>query len=220
MTDKNTTKKERLSLATVKRLPTYLRYLKSMEGKCEYISSVTIAEAMNLSAIQVKKDIAAVSSVEGKPKLGFVLKDVVADIEKLLGYNKMKSAVLVGAGKLGTTYLSYTGFSKYGIEIAAAFDSNQYLWNTEINGIKVYPMDKLDGFVRENGISMGIITVHKDHAQEVCDKLVAAGIRGIVNFAPTHLIVPDGVELQNEDIAVMLVVLSYKLQNLMDNDNN
>lgn len=67
---------------------------------------------------------------------------------------------------------------------------------------------------------MGIITVHKDDAQDVCDKLVDAGIRGIVNFAPTHLIVPDGVELQNEDIAVTLVVLSYKLQNLMDNDNN
>lgn len=213
-------KKERLSLATVKRLPTYLRYLKSMEGKCEYISSVTIAEAMNLSAIQVKKDIAAVSSVEGKPKLGFVLKDIVADMEKLLGYNNMKAAVLVGAGKLGTTYLSYTGFSKYGITIAAAFDQNQYLWNSEINGIKVYPMDKLKSFVRDNDIKMGIITVHKDDAQGVCDKLVDAGIRGIVNFAPTHLIVPDGVELQNEDIAVTLVVLSYKLQNLMDHDNN
>ncbi len=196
-----------ISQATIKRLPLYLGYLKQLgENAPINISSGAISQAMKLNEIQVRKDLAAVSI--GKPKIGYVLQDLIADIEAYLGYNSVCDAVIVGAGKLGKALMDYKGFSEYGLKILAAFDSNVDVINEDSN---IYHVDKLWDLCQRLGIKMGIITVPAHFAQGVCNEMVNAGIKAIWNFAPVHLNVPDDVIVQNENLAVSLAVLSKHL---------
>ncbi|MDD6926395.1 MAG: redox-sensing transcriptional repressor Rex [bacterium] len=211
--------KEAISVATLRRMPTYLRYLKiAREKGVENVSSVTMAKDLNLNSVQVKKDIGFASKVPGKPKIGFNVAELIADIEELLGCYNIKDAVLVGVGKLGKTLLSYNGFKNFGLNVVAAFDENPMLWNTEINGKVIYPVSKIPDILKQSGAKMGIIAVPKAAAQEVCDKLVSSGVKGIWNFAAAHLNVPDGIALKNEDLAASLAILSQQLTEILRNE--
>ena len=201
-----------LSVATLRRMPSYLRYLKILRSQgVKNVSSVAIATEIGLNPVQVKKDISYATKVPGKPKIGFVVEELIDNIEDFLGCYNIKEAVLVGVGKLGRTLLSYNGFSNYGLNIVAAFDSNAELWGIDVNGKKIYPIEKLSDIIVSSGAKMGIITVPKASAQSVCDMLVGAGVKGIWNFAATHLNVPDDVALKNEDLAASLAILSQQL---------
>lgn len=200
---------ESISNATLNRMPTYLRYLRRAlkDGK-EYISSVTIAEDLSLNSVQVKKDLALVSTLEGKPKKGFELNQLVYDIEAYLGVNDDKKAIIVGVGKLGTALLSYKGFQKYGLQLAAGFDINEQLHGNVIGGAKIYSMEDVADYVKEHNVKMAIVAVQAKVAQSVCDQLVESGINAILNFAPTNLIVPKGVRVRDVDIAASLAILA------------
>ena len=213
MVDKN----KSISNATLKRLPMYLRFLqdKRAEG-VEFISSVTIAKHFKLNSVQVKKDVSLVSSVDGKPKIGFDLRTLIRDFENFLGCNSSQKACLIGVGKLGSALLSYKGFENYGLEIVASFDVNPALAGKRINGTQILPMSSLSSFVKENGIYMAIMAVQSSVAQAVCDELVKAGILAIMNFAPVRLKVPDEVIVQTVDIAASLAILSTKLKVVLD----
>ena len=203
--------KKELSKAVLKRLPGYLNYLKSLsDDNGVYISATALANALGMGEVQVRKDLAAVSS-GGKPKVGYHRESLIDDIEQFLGYDNTHHAVLVGAGKLGLALLGYSGFDAYGLQILAAFDADPAIEMTD-SGKNVYPMDKLDAFCRANKVRMGIITVPAAYAQEVCDQMIAAGIKAIWNFAPTHLEVPGNILVQNENMATSLAVLSMHLQ--------
>ncbi len=208
--------KENLSVATLRRMPSYLRYLKILRDReVKNISSVAIAKELNLNPAQVKKDLAFATKSPGKPRVGFSVVELIKDIEDFLGCYNIKDAVLVGVGKLGRTLLSYNGFKNYGLNIVAAFDSDPVLWNSEINGKTIYPIEKLPEILQASGAKMGIITVPKVAAQDVCDMLISSGVRGIWNFAATHLNVPEGVALKNEDLAASLAILSQQLTELL-----
>ena len=203
--------KKELSKAVLKRLPGYLNYLKGLSDENGvYISATALANALGMGEVQVRKDLAAVSS-GGKPKVGYHRESLIDDIEQFLGYDNTHHAVLVGAGKLGLALLGYSGFDAYGLQILAAFDANPAIEMTD-SGKNVYSMDKLDAFCRANKVRMGIITVPAAYAQEVCDQMIAAGIKAIWNFAPTHLDVPEHILVQNENMATSLAVLSMHLQ--------
>ncbi len=208
-----------VSKATLSRLPGYLRYLrdKSVHGMSK-ISSTVIAEDLKLNPVQVRKDLAVISSVSGKPRTGFSVEELISDIEKFLGFDNASEAILVGAGQLGKTLLSYGGFANYGLKIVAAFDNSPDRVDTEINGKKVFPMEKMENLVRRMKIHIGIITVPKDSAQGVCDEMVRAGIKGIWNFAPTNLKVPDSVAVKNEDMAASLALLSKQLSKILNSE--
>jgi redox-sensing transcriptional repressor len=204
-----------VSNATLKRLPVYLRFLYERESAGDkFISSVTIAENLKLNSVQVKKDLSQVSTVEGKPKVGFKLTGLINDIENFLGYKKSQKACLVGVGKLGSALLSYKGFDKYGLTVTAGFDINEQLFGNTISGTKIYPMLDIRKVCLELGVKMAIITVQAKDAQSVCDELIDAGVIGILNFAPVNLQVPDGVLVQDGDIAASLAILSTKLNAL------
>ncbi len=206
-----------LSKATLNRLPTYLRYLYQLDKlNVVTVSSTTIANGLNLNPVQVRKDIAAVSSVAGKPKTGYTTKELIADLESFLGYNNTRDAVLVGAGGLGKAILGYDGFSKYGLNIVAAFDSNDAVVGTKINGKQVYSIDKLQSIVERLNIRLGIICVPSRSAQEVADIMVVAGIKAIWNFASVHLNIPPNIAIKSEDLAANLALLSMQLTS---NDN-
>ena len=197
-----------LSKAVLKRLPGYLAYLKSLpEDSSPFISATTIANALNMGDVQVRKDLAIVSKA-GKPKIGYPRADLVENISRYLCYDNTTDAILVGAGKLGQALLDYSGFAAYGLNILAAFDIAPAAGSSK----PILPMEKLESFCAENQVLMGIITVPAPFAQQVCDQLIRCGIKAIWNFAPVHLDVPQSTLVQNENMATSLAVLSMHLQ--------
>jgi len=190
----------------------YLSYLKSRPADGpKNISATLIAEALRLNHVVVRKDLGMVSG-SGKPKVGYVREDLIRELEAFLGYDNTEDAVLVGAGKLGKALLSYEGFRQYGLNIVAAFDTDPLTVNTEVGGKKILPMEKLPSLCRRMGIRIGIITVPGSNAQAVCSLLIDSGVLAVWNFAGVHLDVPEGILVQNEDMAVSLAILSNHLK--------
>lgn len=200
-----------VSQAVLKRLPSYLAYLKTIpEDASPYISATALANALGMGEVQVRKDLAMVSD-GGRPKIGYQREGLIEDISQFLGYDNTTDAILVGAGKLGQALLGYSGFDAYGLNILAAFDIHPVAEQTE-EGKPLIPMEKMESFCRANKVLMGIITVPSACAQEVCDRLIACGIKAVWNFAPVHLDVPDNILVQNENMATSLAVLSMHLR--------
>ncbi len=205
-----------ISKQALQRLPYYLQYLqlKKQEG-LQTISAPMIAKDLKWNEVQIRKDLAAVSTTGGKPKTGFDIKTIIRDIQSFLGYDNVHEAVLVGAGKLGKALMAYPGFENYGIRIIAAFDNHPKVVGTAIQGQKVLPMEKLANLCRRMSIHIAIITVPAAQAQQVCDMLVEGGILAVWNFAPTHLSVPGHILVQNENMAASLALLSQHLVEAM-----
>ena len=199
-----------ISKATLGRLPSYLEFLRNLPpDKVPYISATAIAKHLGLGEVQVRKDLAAVSGA-GKPKLGYVTAELVEKLENCLGCNRLTSAVLVGAGRLGRALLQYDEFEKYGVKISAAFDSNERVISLG-SKTEILPMNQFEYFCKTKNIKLGIITVGEGSAQAVCDQMVKSGITAIWNFAPCKLKVPSGVLLQNENLALSLAYLNNQL---------
>lgn len=200
-----------ISKATLKRLPTYLSYLKALAGDENVnISATAIAAGLHMGEVQVRKDLALVSD-GGRPKIGYNREGLIADIESFLGYGNTNDAVLIGAGKLGRALMGYSGFAEYGLNIVAAFDANDALIGTTNSGKPIMHISRLPEICRREHIKIGIITVPADHAQEVCDLLIENGIMAVWNFAPKHLIVPKPILVQNENMAASLALLCKHL---------
>lgn len=203
--------RKEISKSVLKRLPGYLAYLRSLpEDAPPYISATALANALGMGEVQVRKDLAMVSD-GGRPKIGYPREALADDIEQFLGYDNTTDAVLIGAGKLGQALLGYIGFAAYGLNILAAFDVAPTADMTD-DGKPIYHIDQLESFCRSHKVLMGIITVPSEHAQSVCDKLIACGIKAIWTFAPTHLEVPPHILVQHENMATSLAVLSMHLR--------
>ena len=199
-----------VSRATLGRLPIYLKFLKSIESETKTISATAISKALEFGEVQVRKDLATVSNI-GKPKIGYVTAELIESLEAYLGGNRKTKAVLVGAGKLGKALLDYEGFSDYGLEISAAFDVSLDKPIASESGKIIYPMDEFDKFCSNGDIKIGIITVPKNSAQDVCNLMVKANITAIWSFSPEPLKVPDNVIVQHENLALSLAHLNKLL---------
>ena len=208
---------QNVSKATIGRLPAYHRYLKEKEAEGERtISSTAIAEDLHLNAVQVRKDLSVISSVAGKPKLGFEIADLIGDINRILGYDNVTDAVLVGAGGLGSALAGYDGFKNYGLNIVAVFDSDPERIDKTVSGIRVFDAEQIRHLVRRLNVLIGIICVPKEAAQQVADELIEGGVRAIWNFAPVHLNVPENIAVKNEDMAASLAILSKRLAEILN----
>lgn len=204
-------KQLKISRPVMERLPVYLHYLKSLSERPEYISSTVIARALRLGEVQVRKDLGIVSGA-GKPKVGYGTTELIRSLEEFLGYNSTLHAVIVGAGKLGTALYDYEGFREYGVNVMAAFDANPAKCGATPSGRQILPMEALSDYCREHHIEIGIITVPDSHAQEVCDRMVEAGIPAIWNFAMHQLHAPANVRVHNENLASSLALLCGSLR--------
>lgn len=204
-----------LSIQGIKRLPYYLKFLKELKLKGDtYVPAAAIANSLHIYEVQVRKDLAAVSSQPGKPRVGFTVDALIEDIEHFLGYDDINTAVLVGVGHLGQALMSYGEFARYGLKIEAAFDVSPALIGQSIHGIEVHHMNDMPNvFSKHTAIDIGIITTPVSCAQEVCNQLVACGVKAIWNFAHVYLNVPEGIVVQNEDMAVSFALLSNQLAN-------
>lgn len=200
-----------VSIQTLRRLPSYLHYLRSIKDNQTTISATGLAAVFGLGDVQVRKDLGSVSG-SGRPKTGYVVEELISQLEDYLGCNANTPTILIGAGHLGQALLSYEGFSDYGLSIVAAFDTNPWLIGAEVNSKPILSVDSLERFCQENSIHLAILTLPAQHAQSMCDKLVAYGIRAIWNFAPTILKVREGIIVENENLASSLAVLSRHLR--------
>ncbi len=195
---------------TMERLPMYLNYFKQRKNEgCSQISSADVALDLRMTAIQVRKDLACVC--EGRPRTGRSTDEIIDALEMLLGCREIKQVVIVGAGRLGQALMDYEGFGRSGFHVAAAFDNDPARCNVTINGRYVYPMREIGSTIRSLNAEYGIITVPDTQAQYVCDILVAAGIKAILNFAPIHLIVPEGIVVKDMDMGASMLYLSNTL---------
>jgi len=195
---------------SIKRFPLYLRVLREMDAEGEqYASGAVVAKKLAFDPIVVRKDFAKTGAA-GRPRLGFPLKELIDSIERFSGWQSQTKAVLVGAGRLGSALLGYPGFKEQGFKIVAAFDLTANR-GQRIAGVPVYPSSQISRRVKELGVSLGILTVPESCAQEITDAMIAGGIKGVWNFTPVRLKVPEHVVVKREDLAASLAVLFYRL---------
>lgn len=204
-----------LNRQTIERLIQYCRLLRSLpkDGPAN-ISATIISQHLGLNQVLVRKDLAEISG-KGKPKIGYITQDLIAEIENSLGYNNTNSALLVGVGNLGRALLSYRGFEECGVNIEYAFDSDTELVGKVFGDARVLPSEKLSNMLERTKLHIGIITVQAENAQDVCDILTAGGIKAIWNFAPVRLNVPQDVMVRNENMAFSLSLLSQHLNSII-----
>lgn len=215
------TKPKNISKNLVYRLPIYLTISRRLldEG-AKYITAPQISDITGINVETVKKDLSQICKTPGNPKLGRDAAVMVDEILEFGVYTSITNAVIIGVGHLGRALLNYTGFGEWGLHIAAGFDRDSKLVGTSIEGKKIYDIDELSRIIEETNAEIAIITVPKEYAQQLVDFAIAAGIRAIWNFAPTHINVPDGVILQNENMASSLSLLNYNLKASKTNRKN
>jgi len=198
----------------VRRLPSYLQLLRILQAEGqEHVSGTVLASVHNLEPVIVRKDL-AITGIIGTPRIGFRVNELIAAIEHFLGWDSQTKAVLVGTGNLGSALLGYRGFDNFGLHLIAAFDRDPKKIGQWVHGFKVQSVDQLTGFVRRSHVLLGVLAVPAEAAQPTAERMIAAGIRGIWNFTPVKLQVPDNVVAQKEDLAEGLALLSHRMQNL------
>jgi redox-sensing transcriptional repressor len=195
---------------TIRRLPVYLRGLGSFTNDGDHsISSQQLAEILHIKPPQLRKDLSYFGDI-GTPGVGYNKQKLAKHLRSILKLNNSHDAALVGYGNLGAALLKYTGFKNFGIEIKVIFDKDPRKIGRVIQKITIENVSKIST-LRKRDISIAIIAIPAAESQEVVDKLVEAGVGGILNFAPSHLSVPHYVKIINIDIGVSLACLPYYL---------
>jgi len=195
----------------VRRLSLYLRQLEAFQRKDRRtISSKQLGESLGLTDAQVRKDLAYFGQF-GHPGIGYRVEDLIAQVRKILGTDKTWNVLLVGAGNLGRALMAYKGFEKKGFRLAAVFDADPGKIGKKQGPFPIQALSELSSTIQQKNIRLAIIAVPADHAQDVADQLVAAGLRGILNFAPVSITVSGEVALTAVDLAVQLEQLSFQV---------
>ena len=204
--------RSRIPRPTAARISVYLRELEvRLERGDRTVRSREIGESLGLTDAQVRKDI-RVLGLSGLPGVGYVIEEMLVRLRGLAGTDHGWRVALVGAGNIGKALMSYTRFEDEGFRIAAVFDSDPEKAGLHIGGLEVQPMTALPKAIKEQGIKLGIVATPLAFAQEAADALVAAGIEGILNFAPRRLDLPASIATTEVDLSMSLVNLALQLR--------
>jgi redox-sensing transcriptional repressor len=196
---------------TVKRLTLYLREAeRRLEGGGSQVSSRELGRSLGLSDTQIRKDLSHVGQF-GQAGVGYRLDSLVAQLRGILGKDRIWRTAVVGAGRLGQAIMSYGPFAREGFEICAVFDASRSMIGQEVGGHRIRPMEDLETLVRERDILLGIVAVPREAAQEVADRLIDAGVLGLLNFAPTRLDVGDRASIASVDLSSRLERLAFQV---------
>lgn len=199
----------KISSAVIKRLPRYRRYLSELQKKnVDRISSNELSNLIGYTASQIRQDLNNFGGF-GQQGYGYNIQSLHNEISMILGLDQEYKMVIVGTGNLGQAIANYTHYYKSGFKVSAMFDVNPRLIGLKINDIEVLDYEKLEEFLKNNAIDIGIISTNKNSAQEVVDKLCDGGVKGIWNFAPTDLDVKEGIALENVHLSDSLHSLAY-----------
>lgn len=207
-------KKAKLPQTTIARLPVYLRSLVMLANKGEQIiSSDGLAQLAGTNAAQLRKDLSYLGEF-GTRGVGYEVDQLISEVSKWLGLLRDRTVIIVGLGRLGGALVGYQGFSEKGFKVVGAFDRDPAIVGTKVDGIEVRHINELDDFAEgaSGGIDIGIIATQAPSAQGVANRMVNAGVKAIINFAPITIDVPDGTVLRQVDLSVELQILSYYLQ--------
>jgi redox-sensing transcriptional repressor len=198
--------------ATIHRLPLYLEKLKMLQAiGVEDVSSRQLAESLDIKASQLRHDFHYFGGFS-RPGRPYQVAKLVPALEKIIGISVPQPTAIIGAGHLGQAMANYQNLELQGFPVKGIFDTNPKLIGLEMRGQPVQDMDELETVIQREGIKIAILTVPMAQAQNVADRLVASGILGIFNFAPTDLKVPEGVAVRNERLAVGIMSLSFKVK--------
>ena len=204
-------KKKKISIAVIRRLPKYYRYLEELESRSvEGVSSQQLSEITGFTASQIRQDFNNFGGF-GQQGFGYNVKTLKHEIGKILGYNNVKNAVMVGAGGLGQTLARYPGFRDCGLNIIGIYDRNPNNIGISIDGVQVQDVKNLEDFLKNKNVSIGIITVQQESAQEIADIYIKHGVKGIWNFAPIDIDAPEDVYVEDVRLTESLLILSYFL---------
>jgi len=202
---------DRISSAVIRRLPRYRRYLEDLLKKnVDRISSNELSILMGYTASQIRQDLNNFGGF-GQQGYGYNIKELYNQIGIILGLDQEYKMIIVGSGNLGQAIANYTHYYKEGFKVSAMFDINPRLIGLRINDIEVMDYEKIEEFLANNHIEIGIICVNKDSAQEVANKLVAGKVNGIWNFAPVDLEVGENIALENAHLSDSLYSLTYHI---------
>ncbi len=200
-------------IPTLRRLPGYLSYFKSLKiNGLEHVSSSHIAATFKMDSTLVTKDL-SYTGIKGRTKVGYNVNQLIETIVNFLDFDTRENAFLFGVGNLGRALINYEGLKQYGLEIKAGFDISPKIVNTVIKGVKIYPLDAFRDLSLKTPARIGIITTPDGCAQDVADLAVAWGIKAIWNFTPQSIKVPENIIVENTSIYSDLAVILNKLNN-------
>jgi redox-sensing transcriptional repressor len=201
-------KKKNISMAVIKRLPKYQRYLREMlNNDIDRISSKELSEKIGFTASQIRQDLNCFGDF-GQQGYGYNVADLYKEICNILGLTKQYKTIIIGAGNIGQAIANYTNFQKMNFDLVGIFDTNPKLCGLKINDIEIRDIDLLGEFLKENNVDIAIICVPSRSAQGICDMVVKGGIKGIWNFAPIDLSIPKEVIVENVHLSESLLTLS------------
>ena len=202
-------KEQTISKATIDRLPLYYRTLRlAQDDGMDIISSDELGRRLELTPEQIRKDLALFGQF-GKKGVGYYVNELKFNVAKILGLDNHWNIAIVGIGHLGVALANYQNFIALGFNLVALFDNDPNIIGKTVNHVKVKSIDELQSCAKNLKIDIGVIAVPAQFAQQVADKLVKANIKGIWNFAPVKMRVPEDVKIVNEDLSVGLSRLSY-----------
>lgn len=202
-------KEQTISKATIDRLPLYYRTLRlAQDDGMDIISSDELGRRLELPPEQIRKDLALFGQF-GKKGVGYYVNELKFNVGKILGLDNHWNIAIVGIGHLGVALANYQNFIALGFNLVALFDNDPNIIGKTVNHVKVKSIDELQSCAKNLKIDIGVIAVPAQFAQQVADKLVKANIKGIWNFAPVKMRVPEDVKIVNEDLSVGLSRLSY-----------
>jgi redox-sensing transcriptional repressor len=203
--------KNYVSEAVMRRIPRYYRYLTDIEKMgTERISSRELSQRMRLTASQIRQDFNCFGGF-GQQGYGYNVSELRQELQKILGLNMDHHVIVIGAGNLGQALANYNGFKKDGFLVEGLFDINPRLIGISIRGINIYDLDDLERFTDQNPIQIAAICTPKEKAQEVTDRVIRNGIKGIWNFAAVDITVPQDVVVENVHLSDSLYTLSFRM---------
>ena len=200
-----------ISQAVIGRLPRYFRYLGELKDEgIERISSQELSDIMKVTASQIRQDFNNFGGF-GQQGYGYKVEYLYQEIGKILGLDKTHHLIIIGAGNLGQALANYMNFERRGFLFKGIFDNNHAMFGKKIRNLEVKPMDELEQFVRENNIDIAVLTIPKNSAIQVAERLAANGIKGIWNFAHVDLNVPQEIQVENVHLSDSLMKLTYNI---------
>lgn len=205
-------KTPKISEAVIRRLPVYLRYLQHLQDmSTTTVSSHELGQYLDMNPAQIRKDLAYFGEF-GRKGIGYDVQYLVEKIKQILKLDRRLNVALIGAGNLGTALSNYKRFTNEKLKIVAIFDSSPAKVGSTIGLLTVQSIEHIAKCVKELHIKIGIITVPASEAQMVADTLVRAGVKGILNFAPVVLKVPQDIPVRNADVTTELESLAYYIE--------
>lgn len=201
-----------ISMAVIRRLPKYYRYLGELLNKgIARISSQELSTLTGFTASQIRQDLNNFGGF-GQQGYGYNVSELYRELGKILGLDKVYNAVIAGAGNLGQAVANYRGFEDAGFKVLSLFDKNPKIIGLKIRDIEIRDVDLMENFIKENNVEIGIITTPKENAQDIANTYAKSGLRGIWNFAPADLKVPENIVVENVHLNESLFILSYFLK--------